>query len=84
MNRWICLMLVVLGGAGCAAHQERLGHHVNVVRAAQIYNPDATAENLQVIPAGGGERMEKTYDAYIGADKAKNKSKPTTLVISEL
>lgn len=51
---------------GCVNNAERLGSHVTKLKVEQIYNPNATQENLGVIPSGSGERMESTYQVYTG------------------
>ncbi|SHO55471.1 hypothetical protein [Vibrio quintilis] len=75
MKKQICFSLIIAVGAlilsGCA-NQPRLGKHMNSVRMAQIYNPDATQENMAVIPVGIGERMENAYKDYIAEDKQKS------------
>lgn len=50
---------------GCA-NQEGLGTHVAKLRAEQTYNPNASKENLEIIPSGSGERMEGAYQVYTG------------------
>lgn len=45
-----------------------LGSHVANLKAQQTYNPNATEENLGVIPSGSGERMEGTYQVYTGKE----------------
>ncbi len=51
--------------AGCA-NQHRLGTYVAQVKLEQTYNPNATNENLEVIPTGNGEKMEGVYSTYSG------------------
>ncbi|MDC5823069.1 hypothetical protein OPW19_24930 [Vibrio europaeus] len=59
----LCLPLLLIG---CVNNAERLGAHVTKVRAEQTYNPNATQDNLGVIPSGSGERMEGAYQVYTG------------------
>jgi hypothetical protein len=66
---WISLWICVLGLTGCATQNaERLGRHMNLVKTEQIYNPNATTENLALIPAGNGERLERSYNSYTGKE----------------
>tara|TARA_Y100001956_G_C4129366_1_gene192510 strand:- start:3143 stop:3409 length:267 start_codon:yes stop_codon:yes gene_type:complete len=51
---------------GCVNNAERLGQHVAKVKTAQVYNPNATSENLGLLPEGSGERMEGAYQVYTG------------------
>ncbi|WCP67687.1 hypothetical protein LYZ37_02945 [Vibrio tubiashii] len=59
----LCLPLLLIG---CVNNAERLGAHVTKVKTEQTYNPNATQENLGVIPSGSGERMESAYQVYTG------------------
>lgn len=62
-----CLLLAgaAVLSAGCV-NDPRLGHHMASVKQQQVYNPNATQENLGVIPDGNGERMEDVYSIYTG------------------
>lgn len=64
------LVVTVIGllslATGCANNAEQLGQHMAKVRNAQIYNPDASTENLGLLPEGSGERMEGAYQVYTG------------------
>ncbi|MDC5841170.1 hypothetical protein OPW33_17745 [Vibrio europaeus] len=51
---------------GCVNNAERLGGHVAKLKTEQTYNPNATQDNLGVIPSGSGERMEGAYQVYTG------------------
>ncbi|CAM4246632.1 hypothetical protein ACPV5L_10455 [Vibrio astriarenae] len=51
--------------AGCA-NPEPLGTHVAKLQSEQIYNPNASIENLGYVPTGSGERMEGAYQIYTG------------------
>lgn len=51
---------------GCVNNAEELGSHVAKLKAQQTYNPNATIDNLDVIPTGSGERMEGVYQTYTG------------------
>ncbi|MCK6262459.1 hypothetical protein KP803_04150 [Vibrio sp. ZSDE26] len=57
----LCIGILV----GCA-NDAKLGHHMASVRAEQVYNPNATKENVSVIPLGSGEKMEGAYQIYTG------------------
>ncbi|CAM3861335.1 hypothetical protein VA7868_02711 [Vibrio aerogenes CECT 7868] len=73
MNKHIYFSLIaacVMALSGCV-NPPPLGQSMNSVRMAQIYNPDATEENVAVIPVGIGERMENAYQGYVGEDKQK-------------
>ncbi len=50
---------------GCS-NPHRLGSHMAQVRQEQVYNPNASLENLDVIPTGNGEKMEGVYSTYTG------------------
>ncbi|EGA68213.1 hypothetical protein VISI1226_15771 [Vibrio sinaloensis DSM 21326] len=64
------LVITIIGSmvllTGCVNNAEQLGQHMVKVRNAQVYNPDATTENLGLIPEGSGERMEGAYQVYTG------------------
>ncbi|MDA0146441.1 MAG: hypothetical protein ACTH6O_11235 [Vibrio toranzoniae] len=64
MIRTMMAFLVVLL-VGCA-NDAPLGQSVVKVTMEQTYNPNATKENLQVLPDGTGERMQAGYDSYVG------------------
>ncbi|WP_394145213.1 hypothetical protein [Vibrio atypicus] len=51
---------------GCVNNADKLGQHMAKVRNAQVYNPNATDENLGLLPVGSGERMEGAYQVYTG------------------
>jgi len=59
----LCMSILLVG---CVSNAERLGTHMAKLRAEQVYNPNATTENLGVIPSGSGERMEGAYQTYTG------------------
>ncbi|MFM2588995.1 hypothetical protein [Vibrio sp. TBV020] len=54
--------------AGCVSNAEQLGSHVAKLQMEQTYNPNATIENLGVVPSGSGERMEGVYQTYTGKE----------------
>ncbi|MBD0787526.1 hypothetical protein HUO09_14340 [Vibrio sp. Y2-5] len=58
----IASMLVLTG----CSNPHPMGSYVAQVRQEQIYNPNATLENLAVIPTGNGEKMEGIYSTYTG------------------
>ncbi|MEZ9653913.1 hypothetical protein AB4277_04405 [Vibrio splendidus] len=64
MIRTMMVFLVILL-AGCA-NDAPLGQSVAKLQAEQTYNPNATQDNLQVLPDGTGERMQAGYDKYVG------------------
>ncbi|EKO3438178.1 hypothetical protein [Vibrio fluvialis] len=74
----IIAMSVLL--AGCA-NEHALGYHVAQVRDMQTYNPNATLENMDVIPEGNGERMEDVYKAYTGKKGEDLKGSSTSQVL---
>lgn len=59
--------------AGCAHQTQSLGSHVANLRAEQTYNPNATQDNLGVVPSGSGERMEGAYQVYTGKQSSELK-----------
>lgn len=59
----LCLPLLL---GGCVNNADRLGGHVVKLASEQTYNPNASRENLDVIPSGSGERMEGAYQVYTG------------------
>lgn len=58
----VFLALVLVG----CANDAPLGQSVAKLKMEQTYNPNATQENLQVLPDGTGERMQAGYDKYVG------------------
>ncbi|WP_117235276.1 hypothetical protein [Vibrio maerlii] len=60
----VCLSPVVI--IGCVTNEPPLGEHVARLKSEQVYNPNASQENLGVVPTGTGERMEGAYQAYTG------------------
>ncbi|MEZ8021638.1 MULTISPECIES: hypothetical protein [Vibrio] len=58
----VFLALVLVG----CANDAPLGQSVAKLKMEQTYNPNATQENLQVLPDGTGERMQAGYDSYVG------------------
>ncbi|MGF1799353.1 hypothetical protein [Vibrio gigantis] len=61
----IMMVFLALVLVGCA-NDAPLGQSVAKLQAEQMYNPNATQENLQVLPDGTGERMQAGYDKYVG------------------
>ncbi|MEZ8193454.1 MULTISPECIES: hypothetical protein [Vibrio] len=57
----LCLTSLI----GCA-NDAPLGSHVAQLKQEQMYNKQATEENMGVIPTGSGERMEGAYHVYTG------------------
>lgn len=71
MKAIVLVSLVVMAGlTGCANQDhvgvQRLGSHVAQIRSEQTFNPNATQENLGLVPDGNGERMEDVYSIYTG------------------
>ncbi len=67
------LPATILLVAGCA-NEPKLGRHVDQVKMAQTYNPNASEENRDVLPEGIGEKMESSYRIYLGQDKVDSKT----------
>lgn len=69
MNLRITVLIVGISTIliGCA-NDAPLGNHVAKLRAAQMYDPNATQNNLGVIPEGNGDRLEGAYQAYTGKE----------------
>jgi len=57
-------VIVTILLAGCVNNHPPMGSSVALLRAEQTYNPNATVENMNVIPTGSGERMQATLDIY--------------------
>ena len=55
---------------GCVTNEPPLGEHVARLKSEQIYNPNASQENLGIVPTGTGERMEGAYQAYTGKSES--------------
>ncbi|AIV06543.1 MULTISPECIES: hypothetical protein [Vibrio] len=68
-TRWIAPVFVtaILVLSGCS-HNEPLGESVTNLRTLQTYNPSATQENMGLVPEGVGEKMQQSYDQYVGKD----------------
>lgn len=74
------LMSLLLLLAGCA-NDAKLGFYVAQVTQLQTYNPNASKENLEVIPDGSGERMEGVYNTYTGKKGEELKGTSTSQVL---
>ncbi len=70
--------LLLVGGC---ANEPRLGYHMAKVKSEQVYNPNATQENMHVIPDGNGERMEDAYSIYTGKKGEELKGSSTSQVL---
>ncbi len=70
---FISLLPLSLLLVGCVNNAERLGAHVAKLKTEQVYNPEASRENLGVIPSGSGERMEGAYQVYTGKQDSELK-----------
>ncbi|NRF15524.1 hypothetical protein [Vibrio coralliilyticus] len=62
----ICILCLPFTLLGCVNNADRLGEHVAKIASEQTYNPNASRDNLEVIPTGSGERMEGAYQIYTG------------------
>ncbi|RTZ15229.1 hypothetical protein EJ063_12260 [Vibrio aquaticus] len=51
---------------GCVNNAPQLGGHVAKLKTEQVYNPNASIDNLGFVPSGSGERMEGAYQTYTG------------------
>lgn len=58
---------------GCVNNADSLGTHVAKLKTEQTYNPNATQDNLGVVPSGSGERMEGAYQVYTGKQDSELK-----------
>ncbi|NOH47164.1 hypothetical protein F0262_03730 [Vibrio rotiferianus] len=67
--KWMApvFVMVALMLVGCS-HNEPLGESVTNLRMLQTYNPSATQENMGLVPEGVGEKMQQSYDQYVGKD----------------
>lgn len=65
MRYFLLTLVSIVLITGCS-NQHRLGSHVAQVRQEQVYNTNASTENLGVIPTGTGEKMEGVYGTYSG------------------
>ncbi|GAB7219392.1 hypothetical protein [Vibrio comitans] len=57
------LLLSVLGLVACS-NNPPLGTAVALVKNEQIYNPQATEDNKDVLPEGDGERAQVVIKGY--------------------
>lgn len=76
----LSLLLPLMLLSGCA-NEPRLGAHVAQVKQLQTYNPNATKENLAVLPDGTGERMEGVYNTYTGKKGEELKGGSTSQIL---
>ncbi|MFG0888430.1 hypothetical protein [Vibrio sp. CJQ_6] len=76
----LSLLLPLMLLSGCA-NDPRLGTHVAQVKQLQTYNPNATKENLEVLPDGTGERMEGVYNTYTGKKGEELKGGSTSQIL---
>ncbi|MEZ9418830.1 hypothetical protein AB4383_02905 [Vibrio breoganii] len=61
--RLIFVFLSVIWITACS-NNPRLGIAMNLVKSEQIYNPQATQENMGVLPEGSGERAQSSIKGY--------------------
>ncbi|MEZ9974776.1 hypothetical protein BCS96_02325 [Vibrio breoganii] len=57
------LLLAVVGVSACS-NNPRLGEAMTLVKNEQIYNPQATEQNKEVVPLGSGERAQSSIKGY--------------------
>lgn len=69
----VSLFSLVVSMLGCVNNADRLGAHVAKLKSEQTYNPNATQDNLGVVPSGSGERMEGAYQVYTGKQDSELK-----------
>ncbi|WP_353505329.1 hypothetical protein [Vibrio sp. SCSIO 43135] len=65
-GKWIAFVLFCGAFLTACANEAPLGSHVVQLRSEQIYNLDATRDNVAIVPTGNGERMEGAYHLYTG------------------
>lgn len=79
-------MGITLVMSGCANQShigvQKLGGHVAQIKTLQTYNPNATQENMAIIPDGNGERMEDAYSIYTGKKSEDLKGSSTSQIIT--
>lgn len=79
-------MGITLVMSGCANQNQvgvqKLGGHVAQIKTLQTYNPNATQENMAIIPDGNGERMEDAYSIYTGKKSEDLKGSSTSQIIT--
>lgn len=63
MQKLFIATLVTLGLVGCS-HNPPMGQSVAYLKNEQVYNPNATQENLGLIPDGSGERAQSAIEGY--------------------
>lgn len=68
----ISTMFIALSLVGCA-NEPALGVSVSQLKAEQVYNPNATQENLGYVPDGHGPRSQTSLENYPSAGIAKKR-----------
>ncbi len=63
MRKLVIVVIVLLGIVGCS-NNPRMGQSVAYLKAEQVYNPNATQENMGLIPEGSGERAQSAIEGY--------------------
>ncbi|WP_261816786.1 hypothetical protein [Vibrio gallicus] len=63
MDKIFITLCLMVGLVGCSNNSE-LGKSVAYLKAEQTYNPNATEENLGVLPEGSGERAQASIKGY--------------------
>ncbi|GAM64979.1 hypothetical protein JCM19232_23 [Vibrio ishigakensis] len=63
MRKLVIAVLVMLGIAGCS-NSPRMGQSVAYLKTEQVYNPNATQENMGLVPEGSGERAQTAIEGY--------------------
>ncbi|HAS6347998.1 hypothetical protein LZU85_07545 [Vibrio sp. IRLE0018] len=81
MNVYTVLFIISVSFLSGCANDAPLGQHVAKLKAEQTYNPDATQENLDLIPYGSGDKMDSAYQGYLGK-KTESMSTSSSQVIN--
>ncbi|ANO32224.1 hypothetical protein BCU83_00705 [Vibrio breoganii] len=59
----LILLLAIIVLSACS-NNPRLGEAMTLVKNEQIYNPQATELNKEVVPEGSGERAQSSIKGY--------------------
>ncbi|EHU5196256.1 hypothetical protein JKP10_11135 [Vibrio vulnificus] len=81
MKTYFALLFMAVSFLSGCANDAPLGQHVAKLKAEQTYNPDATQENLDLIPYGSGDKMDSAYQHYLGK-KTESMSSSSSQVIN--
>lgn len=63
MRKLFTAVTVLIIATACS-HNPRMGQSVAYLKAEQVYNPNATEENLALVPDGSGERAQSAIEGY--------------------